>query len=235
MCMLLVGLSSLLQELGRAYQALAAYDCNKAIELFSNLPAKHYNTGWVLIQLARAHFELCQYQKVGGKGTNDRYRLVMQAHVVRPKVSMSSLSRRSVHLADGQWAVMLYVRAVFQCERVFEEVRRLYAHSLHGMEIYSTALWHLQREVQLSTLAQQLTDLSQRCPQTWCAMGNCFSLQKEHDAAISYLQRAVQVDPDFAYAYTLLGHEYALTEELEKAMSCFRNAVRVDPRHYNAW
>ena len=44
-----------------------------------------------------------------------------------------------------------------------------------------------------------------------------------------------QVDPNFAYAYTLLGHEYVATEELDKALACFRNAIRVDPRHYNAW
>ena len=45
----------------------------------------------------------------------------------------------------------------------------------------------------------------------------------------------VKVDPDFAYAYTLLGHEYVMTEEMEKAMGCFRNAIRIDARHYNAW
>ena len=44
-----------------------------------------------------------------------------------------------------------------------------------------------------------------------------------------------QVDPNFAYAYTLLGHEYVSIEELDKALSCYRSAVRVDPRHYNAW
>lgn len=44
-----------------------------------------------------------------------------------------------------------------------------------------------------------------------------------------------QMDPNFAYAYTLLGHEYVVTEELEKAMSCYRNAVRIDSRHYIAW
>ncbi|CAG2238610.1 APC3 [Mytilus edulis] len=64
---------------------------------------------------------------------------------------------------------------------------------------------------------------------------NCFSLQKEHDTAIKFFQRAIQVDPNFAYAFTLLGHEYVFTEELDKAMSCFRNAIRVDPRHFNAW
>ena len=44
-----------------------------------------------------------------------------------------------------------------------------------------------------------------------------------------------QVDPDFAYAHTLLGHEYVLIEELDKALMSFRNATRLDPRHYNAW
>jgi len=66
-------------------------------------------------------------------------------------------------------------------------------------------------------------------------MGNCFSLQKEHDVAIRYFQRAVQVDPLFAYAYTLLGHEYVLVDELDKALAAFRNALRLDVRHYNAW
>ena len=58
------GLSSLLQEMGRAYQALASYDCHKALEHFSSLPPRHYNTGWVLVHVAKAHFELAQYQKV---------------------------------------------------------------------------------------------------------------------------------------------------------------------------
>lgn len=44
-----------------------------------------------------------------------------------------------------------------------------------------------------------------------------------------------QVDPGFAYAYTLLGHEFVLTEELDRALACFRNAIRVNSRHYNAW
>jgi len=66
-------------------------------------------------------------------------------------------------------------------------------------------------------------------------MGNYFSLQKEHDVAIRYFQRAIQIDSLFAYAYTLLGHEYVLIDELDKALAAFRNALRLDVRHYNAW
>ena len=50
-----------------------------------------------------------------------------------------------------------------------------------------------------------------------------------------FFQRAVQVHPRFAYAYTLLGHEYVFVEELDKALVAFRTAVRLDSRHYNAW
>lgn len=46
------------------------------------------------------------------------------------------------------------------------------------MEYYSTVLWHLKREVDLSHLAQEAIALDRLDPRTWCIMGNCFSLQK---------------------------------------------------------
>lgn len=178
------GLLSLYQELGHAYVALASYECKKSLSLFETLQPHHYNTCWVLSQVARSHFELAQY---------------------------------------------------YNAEKVFAQLRLLDPYFLKGMEIYSTTLWHLQKEVALSALAQDLVETERVCAEAWAATGNCFSLQKEHDTAIKFFQRAVQVDSSFTYAYTLLGHEYVLTEELDRAMSCFRSAVRTDPRHYNAW
>lgn len=110
------------------------------------------------------------------------------------------------------------------------------------MEIYSTTLWHLQKDVALSALSKDLTDMDKNCPevrgscrpgsllgprccpqtfcrypaalvscllssscvgsecfnlsaclQAWCVAGNCFSLQREHDIAIKFFQRAIQV------------------------------------------
>lgn len=119
--------------------------------------------------------------------------------------------------------------------RIFKDVHRQEPHRLQLMEIYSTALWHLQREVELSALAHDLMAQDKASPVTWCVTGNCFSLHKEHDVAIKFFQRAVQVDPEFVYSYILLGHEFVITEELEKAMSCFRTAINKEFRHYNAW
>jgi len=39
-------------------------------------------------------------------------------------------------------------------------------------------------------------------------MGNCYGLQKDHETALKSFQRAVQLNPRFAYAHTLCGHEY---------------------------
>lgn len=54
---------TLLRVLGTAYQHLAQFNCSQAIEIFSVLPAQHYNTGWVLSMLAKAHFEMIDYKK----------------------------------------------------------------------------------------------------------------------------------------------------------------------------
>uniref|UniRef100_A0A665WHE4 Cell division cycle protein 27 homolog n=1 Tax=Echeneis naucrates TaxID=173247 RepID=A0A665WHE4_ECHNA len=144
------------------------------------------------------------------------------------------------HYNSG-WVLTHIGRAYFelaeytQAERLFSEVRRIESYRVEGMEIYSTTLWHLQKDVALSALSKDLTDMDKNCPEAWCVAGNCFSLQREHDIAIKFFQRAIQVDPSFAYAYTLLGHEFVLTEELDRALACFRNAIRVNNRHYNAW
>lgn len=157
------------------------------------------------------------------------------------KEAIAVLSSLPPHHYTTGWVLCTIGRAHFeladytQAERVFSEVRRIESYREEGMEIYSTTLWHLQKDVALSALSKEMTDMDRNCPQTWCVAGNCFSLQREHDIAIKFFQRAIQVEPGFAYAYTLLGHEFVLTEELDRALACFRNAIRVNNRHYNAW
>jgi len=102
------------------------------------------------------------------------------------------------------------------------------------MEVYSTLLWHLQRTVQLSFLAQELLSIEPRSSQAWIAIGNTFSLQKERSQALTCFRRAQQLDPTCAYAFTLAGHEF-IDEDLDKAILSFQMALRTDARHYNAW
>ena len=60
---------------------------------------------------------------------------------------------------------------------------------------------------------------------TWLVVGNCFSLQKEHESAVKFFERAVQLDPSLSYAHTLLGHEYVYNEDLAKVRCRVMNVV----------
>ena len=142
---------------------------------------------------------------------------------------------------NSGWVLSCIARALYEktnyneSVKYYESARKLEPYRLEGMEYYSSALWHLHKEVELSILAKELMEFDQDAPETWCVAGNCYSLQKEHESAIKYLEKAIKVDQNFAYAYTLLGHELISAERLDQAMTYFRNAVRLDPRHWNAW
>lgn len=123
----------------------------------------------------------------------------------------------------------------YEAERAFSWARRVSPYYLEGMDIYSTVLYHMKEEMKLSYLAQELNAIDRLSPQAWCALGNCYSLQKDHETALKTFQRAIQLDSRFTYAHTLCGHEYVAMEEFENGITCYRSALRIDPRHYNAW
>ncbi|KHN14476.1 Cell division cycle protein 27 like B [Glycine soja] len=122
-----------------------------------------------------------------------------------------------------------------EAEQAFGLARQIMPYSLEGMDVYSTVLYHLKEDMKLSYLAQELISTDRLAPQSWCAMGNCYSLQKDHETALKNFQRAVQLNPKFAYAHTLCGHEYVALEDFENGIKCYQSALRVDARHYNAW
>lgn len=122
-----------------------------------------------------------------------------------------------------------------ESERIFGRLRELDRTRVADMEVYSTTLWHLQKDLELAYLARDLLDSDRSAPQTWCVLGNSFSVQREPELALKCFKRAIALDPQFAYAYTLSGHEHVASEALEQAQDAFRMALRCDSRHYNAW
>ena len=120
-------------------------------------------------------------------------------------------------------------------EKYFARMKAMAPSNLEDMEVYSTILWHMKNEVDLSFLAHELLEVDRLSPQAWCAVGNSFSLQREHDQALKCFKRATQLDPKFAYAFALQGHEYVSNEEYDKALSAYRSAIAVENRHYSAW
>lgn len=120
-------------------------------------------------------------------------------------------------------------------ESCFAKMVKLQPTHITETEVYSNVLWQLKKPVQLSFLAHTLRDLEFNAPQTWCAVGNAFSLNREHEQAIACFRRATQVDPGFSYAWTLMGHELLTNEEFDAALSAFRKGVGSERRGYGAW
>ena len=142
---------------------------------------------------------------------------------------------------DTPWVLSQMARSLFEqgswaeAEKVYIRIRTIAPARLEDLELYSTVLWHLKKDVELSYLAHELIDVDRLSPQAWCIVGNSFALQREHDQALKCFKRATQLDPKFAYAHTLQGHEHVSNEEYDKAMAAYRSAVEVEARHYNGW
>ncbi|KAJ1980387.1 anaphase-promoting complex subunit cdc27 [Dimargaris verticillata] len=136
----------------------------------------------------------------------------------------------------------LYGRVFFemgdygQAEQCFRLAWETEPYRAEDLELYSTLLWHTRQLTALSHLAHALLDTHRQTPQAWCAVGNCLSLQRKPLQALRCFERAIQLDPTFAYGYTLSGHEHiSYQQDWEQAQRCFRMALQLDPRHYNAW
>jgi anaphase-promoting complex subunit 3 len=122
-----------------------------------------------------------------------------------------------------------------EAAEAFARCLKLQPSRVKDMEVYSTVLWHLKKEAALAFLCHSLRDTAPGDPETWVAVGNAFSLSREHDSAISAFRRAVQIDPKFAYAWALMGHEYIANEDFDAALSCFRHAVACNRRGFGGW
>ncbi|KAG9584863.1 TPR-like protein, partial [Aureobasidium melanogenum] len=142
---------------------------------------------------------------------------------------------------ESPWVLAQLGKAYYEAseyssaELCFAKLLKLQPTRIEDMEVYSTVLWQLKKPVQLAFLAHNLRDLAFNSPQTWCAVGNAFSLSREHEQAIACFKRATQVDPEFSYAWTLMGHELLTNEEFDAALASFRKGVGSERRGFGAW
>ncbi|KAF2673637.1 TPR-like protein [Microthyrium microscopicum] len=175
----------------------------------------------------------------------EQYSKIGQAYLALSRydcqVALAYFAKLKPEFRETPWVQAQVARAHFEnsnyaeAEKMFSKIRQDVPSRTEDMELYSTVLWHLKKDVDLSFLSHELIEVDRLSPQAWCVLGNAFSLQGEHDQAVKCFKRATQLDPKFAYAFTLAGHEHVANEEFDKALMSFRNAISADNRHYNGW
>ncbi|KAJ1927306.1 anaphase-promoting complex subunit cdc27 [Tieghemiomyces parasiticus] len=184
----------------------------------------------LLVLYATGYAEAARYQC---RSAIHHFSLLPTPHQMTPRV-MAQFGRLHFELGD-------YARS----EQCFAWSWQHHPYRVTDLDRYSTLLWHAQSPTALGHLAHTLTTLHRGAPQAWCTAGNAFSLQQRPVQALQCFERAIQLDPDFVYAYTLAGHEHLAHRQPatatgggawdQEAARCFRAALRLDPRHYNAW
>eukprot|EP00756_Hemistasia_phaeocysticola_P060669 Hpha_TRINITY_DN4225_c0_g1::TRINITY_DN4225_c0_g1_i1::g.186589::m.186589/K03355/APC8, CDC23; anaphase-promoting complex subunit 8 len=124
-------------------------------------------------------------------------------------------------------------------ERVFETLREKEPHRVEDLEKLTMLLYTQGRVSSLALLAHQCNASARSHKATQYVLGNLYSLDKCSSKAIAYFHRALQLDPDNASAWTLLGHEYspyqAGVTNTRACMYAYHRAVLADPREYRAW
>ncbi|KAJ1963515.1 Anaphase-promoting complex subunit 8 [Dipsacomyces acuminosporus] len=126
--------------------------------------------------------------------------------------------------------------------REFEEANGLFAmlqkldpYRLDLTDIHSNILYVMEDRAKLGELAHRCAALDRFRPETCCVIGNYYSLRREHEKAVGYFQRALQLDSNYLAAWTLMGHEYIEMKNTAAAVDAYRHAVDVDERDYRAW
>ena len=136
----------------------------------------------------------------------------------------------------SSWIMVVLGRCYFEltkykdCDKVFKECVQRFPANIEGMDFYSSCLWYLKDQFTLVNLANSCLEQSHFVPETWIVVGNCHSLQKEHELALKFFNRAIQINHHYAYAFTLSGHEYVETENYSLAKQCYTNAINSDDR-----
>jgi anaphase-promoting complex subunit 8 len=119
--------------------------------------------------------------------------------------------------------------------KAFQELQNRDPLRLEQLDIYSNILYVTECKAELSLLAHAAVKNDKYRPETCCIIGNYYSIKGQHEKAVIYFSRALQLDRNFQAAWTLIGHEYVEMGNTGAAIEHYRRAVDINPKDYRAW
>ncbi|CCH59613.1 hypothetical protein TBLA_0B07970 [Henningerozyma blattae CBS 6284] len=118
---------------------------------------------------------------------------------------------------------------------LFEEVIKMDPYRLDDLDVYSHILFVMEKQPELSYLAQFASQIDRFRPETCCIIANFYSTRQEHEKSIMYFRRALTLNKKNTSAWTLMGHEFVELKNSHAAIECYRRAVDINPRDFKAW
>ena len=132
-----------------------------------------------------------------------------------------------------------------QAEAKFAEIHKEDPFCLDCMDVYSNVLYVQMNQAELALLAHQAFDVDKYRVETCCIVGirsivksnpsihiirilvtgNYYGIRGQHEKAVLYLQRALKINPNYSYAWTIMGHENIEMKNANAAIACYRKAT----------
>ena len=113
------------------------------------------------------------------------------------------------HYIVSQMALAHYnMRDFTEAQEAFERILQHDPFRLDNMDTYSNILYVQEHKMQLSVIAHSALKNEKYRPETCCIIGNYYSLKSQHEKAVLYFKRALQLNHQYLSAWTLMGHEY---------------------------
>ncbi|KAK0212561.1 hypothetical protein DFS33DRAFT_1282647 [Desarmillaria ectypa] len=117
----------------------------------------------------------------------------------------------------------------------FEQMLELDPWHIEYVDVYSFALHVNEGTRKLSRLSREYLLLNKDRPEVACFVGNYYSVRSYHIDAIKYFKRAVDLDPTYDTALTLMGHEYIEMKNAQAAITAYRQTLDIRRDDHRAW
>ncbi|KAF8590891.1 cell division control protein 23 [Ramaria rubella] len=149
--------------------------------------------------------------------------------------SLLRLFPGSLYLMTQKALVYYHQRDFEAAEKAYDEIRKRDPYRIDDIDVFSNILYVMEKRTKLSKLAHEFLALDKDRPEVCCLVGNHYSLRAEHEKAVKYFRRAVQLDRTFLSAWTLMGHEFIEMKNSQAAVEAYRRAVDVNKKDYRGW
>ena len=121
-----------------------------------------------------------------------------------------------------------------EAARNFEDAHQSNPNVIDGLDFYSSCLWYNKETTKMFELYKNISTSFKDSPIALTIQGNCCSLVKKTDDAISCFKNSIKNDPNNSYTYCLLGHEYVFLEDFKNAKDYYRKALEINSQQFNA-
>jgi len=141
----------------------------------------------------------------------------------------------SIYIKSQIAKIYYSLRDGIQAAAKFSEIHKEDPYCLDSMDVYSNVLYVQINQPELAQLAHQAFQVDKYRVETCCIVGNYYGLRGQHEKAVLYLQRALKLNPNYSYAWTIMGHENIEMKNSNAAIACYRKATEMNMRDFRAW